>query len=105
MARETTRFILFTTIAAGLSTPEVRPLGMTLLFLLGGTWTLGLSLLLHAVFGQAKRAAEPSAAATRTPARPVALLLRRWRESNLPLVRLAISDANLVVSDGCRGHC
>jgi hypothetical protein len=26
MARETTRFILFTTIAAGLSVPEVRPL-------------------------------------------------------------------------------
>ena len=63
MARETTRFILFTTIAAGLSAPEVRPFGMTLLFFLGGTWTLGLSLLLHAVFGRAKRAAESSAAA------------------------------------------
>ncbi len=81
MARETTRFILFTTIAAGLSAPEVRPFGMTLLFFLGGTWTLGLSLLLHAVFERAKRAAESSAAAMRTPARPVALLLRRWRDS------------------------
>ena len=65
MARETTRFILFTTIAAGLSAPEVRPFGMTLLFFLGGTWTLGLSLLLHAVFGRAKRAAESSAACGR----------------------------------------
>jgi uncharacterized membrane protein YccC len=81
MARETTRFILFTTIAAGLSAPEVRPLGMTLLFFLGGTWTLGLSLLLHAVFGRAKCAMEPSAAAMQTPTRAVALLLRRWRES------------------------
>lgn len=81
MARETTRFILFTTIAAGLSAPEVRPFGMTLLFFLGGTWTLGLSLLLHAVFGRAKRAAESSAAVLRPPAHPVALLLRRWGES------------------------
>ena len=81
MARETTRFILFTTIAAGLSAPEVRPFGMTLLFFLGGTWTLGLSLLLHAVFGRAKCATESSAAVLRPPAHPVALLLRRWGES------------------------
>ncbi len=80
-AREASRFILFTTIAAGLSAPEVRPPGMTLLFFLGGTWTLGLSLLLHAVFGRAKRTAASSATAVRRPRRPVALLLSRWRES------------------------
>jgi fusaric acid resistance family protein len=79
MARETTRFILFTTIAAGLSAPNVRPLGMTLLFFLGGTWTLSLSLLLSAVFGRARHAAESSVA--QPPQRPVALLLSRWRES------------------------
>ncbi len=79
MARETTRFILFTTIAAGLSAPNVRPLGMTLLFFLGGTWTLALSLLLSAVFGRARHAAESSVA--QPPRRPVALLLSRWRES------------------------
>ncbi len=81
MARETTRFILFTTIAAGLSAPQVRPLGMTLLFFLGATWTLGLSLLLHAVFWRARHRAESSAAAVPPPTRPVAQLIRRWRES------------------------
>ena len=85
MARETTRFILFTTIAAGLSAPEVRPLGMTLLFFLGATWTLGLSLLLRAAFGRAKRAADSSATAVQPPKRPVAVLLKRWRESLLGL--------------------
>lgn len=76
LARESTRFIRFTIIAANLSAPEIGPFGVTLLFFLGGAWTLGLSLLLRLVFAQARRVAQSAAA---RPPRPSAgPRLRRW---------------------------
>jgi hypothetical protein len=81
MAQQSTRFARFMIIAANLSTPEIRPLGMMLLFFLGATWTLILSLLLWAVFGRAKRGARDSSAVIEDRRPPTAFLLRRWLRS------------------------
>ena len=81
MARQSTRFIRFTIIAANLSAPEIKPLGVLLLFFLGAMWTLSLSLLLRAVFGKAKRAAQASSAAVQDPRPPTTLLFKRWLRS------------------------
>jgi hypothetical protein len=79
-ARDTTQFILFVIIATSIGEQGVRPLGATLLYVLGAAWTAGLLMGLRPLFRRARRPAVSGAAAI--PARPrkpsFTASFRRW---------------------------
>ena len=83
LARATTRYILYTIIAANLGAPGTHVLGMTLMFLLGACWTAALSLILRPLFKAMGPAPDPTlpANAVRLPKYTAGQQLRRWRKS------------------------
>jgi len=79
----TTRYILYTIIAANLGAPGTKPLGVMLLFLLGACWTAGLSLVLRPLFKAVRGVSHPPIAANalKRPQYTARQYLRRWRKS------------------------
>jgi len=72
------QFILFTIIGTGIGNAGARPIALAVLFLLGATWTAGLSLALQRILPRPVAPQEKPAASRQ---RTLADQLRRWRQS------------------------
>jgi hypothetical protein len=76
LARLTATFIVFTLIALNLGEEGARPMGVTLLFLLGALWTAAVALVLRLAFGPDEEEGGARAGAEGVPG--AAAKLRHW---------------------------